>query len=503
MSKVNTTYPEINATEAVEAIFNNSTIGLSGFTVAGAPKAIPLALAKKANELHKKGEQFQVRVFAGASSGNDVDNILAEAEAVSYRIPYQSSKSMRKSINNEKIDFTDIHLSHLSQMIQFGFLGKIDIAVIEATEITQDGKVYLTTGIGASPVLLKNAEKIIIEINRFHSPRLRDLTDIYSLPLPPHRNQIPIYHPLDKIGQPYATVDPSKVLGIVYTDSSDEEESFTLPCKIHNQIAENVVGFLHNEMIAGRIPKTFLPIQSGVGNVGNAVMQGLGNNPDIPPFYMYTEVLQDSIMDLLREKIVTGASTCGLVISKENLSKMYDDMDFFIDKIVLRPQELSNNPGIARRLGVIAINTALEMDIYGNVNSTHVCGTKMMNGIGGSGDFERNAYLAIFVAPSFAKGGRISSIIPMCSHIDSSEHSVEVLITEQGVADLRGLSPLSRSKVIIENCAHPAYRDYLKDYVKRANPGHIRHDLKRCFELHQNLMEKGAMLPELDLSDFL
>lgn len=234
-------------------------------------------------------------------------------------------------------------------------------------------------------------------------------------------------------------------MGIVYTDSADEEESFTLPCKIHNQIAENVVGFLHNEMIAGRIPKTFLPIQSGVGNVGNAVMQGLGNNPDIPPFYMYTEVLQDSIMDLLRDKIVTGASTCGLVISKDNLSKMYDDMDFFIDKIVLRPQELSNNPGIARRLGVIAINTALEMDIYGNVNSTHVCGTKMMNGIGGSGDFERNAYLAIFVAPSFAKGGRISSIIPMCSHIDSSEHSVEILITEQGVADLRGLSPLSRS----------------------------------------------------------
>lgn len=495
-------YPELSADEAAATIQNNATVGFSGFTAAGSPKVIPAALAQRAEEFHRKGEVFQVRVLAGASTGNAVDNVLAEADAVSYRAPYQSSKSMRNLINQEKMDFVDFHLSHFPQVLKFGFLGNVDVAVVEATEVTRDGRVYLTTGIGASPALLEKAGKVLIEINRFHSPRLCEMIDIFTLPLPPHRSPIPIYHPLDRIGFPYATVDPSKVVGVVYTDIADDEESFNPAAPIHERIAENVVGFLHGEMEAGRIPKTFLPVQSGVGNVGNAVMEGLGKHPEIPPFYMYTEVFQNSCMELLKSGKIAGASTCGLVISKANLEEMYSNMNAFVDKIVLRPQELSNNPGLARRLGVIAMNTALEMDIYGNVNSSHVCGTSMMNGLGGSGDFERNAYLAIFMAPSYAKGGRISAVVPMCSHIDSSEHSVEVLVTEQGVADLRGLSPRARARSIIDNCAHPAYRDYLNHYVESASPGHIRHDLKRCFDLHRNLMEKGAMLPDLDMSIF-
>lgn len=94
-----------------------------------------------------------------------------------------------------------------------------------------------------------------------------------------------------------------------------------------------------------------------------------------------------------------------------------------------------------RQLGVLSLNTALEIDIYGHVNSTHVCGQTMMNGIGGSGDFARNAYLSLLTCPSVAKGGRISTIVPMASHIDHNEHSVEIVVTEQGLADLRGLAP--------------------------------------------------------------
>lgn len=101
------------------------------------------------------------------------------------------------------------------------------------------------------------------------------------------------------------------------------------------------------------------------------------------------------------------------------------------------------------------MNTALEADIFGNVNSTHVTGTKMMNGIGGSGDFTRNAYLSIFTCPSTAKGGKISAIVPMVSHLDHSEHSVQVLITEQGVADLRGKSPIQRAHAINRKLRSP------------------------------------------------
>jgi acyl-CoA hydrolase len=161
---------------------------------------------------------------------------------------------------------------------------------------------------------------------------------------------------------------------------------------------------------------------------------------------------------------------------------------------VLRPQELTNNPGLIRRLGVIAVNVPLEVDVYGLANSTHVAGTQLVNGIGGSGDFMRNAYLSIFVAPSTAKEGRISTIVPMVSHVDHNEHSVQVVITEQGVADLRSLGPLERAHAIIERCAHPSYRDYLRRYLVDAPLGHFRHDLERCFELHRRLLATGSML---------
>jgi succinyl-CoA:acetate CoA-transferase len=95
---------------------------------------------------------------------------------------------------------------------------------------------------------------------------------------------------------------------------------------------------------------------------------------------------------------------------------------------VLRPQEISNHPEVIRRLGLITINTALECDIYGNVNSTHVGGTHMMNGIGGSGDFARNAHLSVFVTKSIAKNGAISSIVPMVTHVDHTEHDTDIIV---------------------------------------------------------------------------
>ena len=163
---------------------------------------------------------------------------------------------------------------------------------------------------------------------------------------------------------------------------------------------------------------------------------------------MYTEVIQDAVIGLMRQGRVKFGSTCSLTVTNDCLKSIYDDMDFFRDKFIIRPSEISNSPEIVRRLGVISMNTAIEADIYGNINSTHISGTKMMNGIGGSGDFTRNAYISIFTCPSVAKEGKISAIVPMVSHMDHSEHSVNILITEQGIADLRGKSPVERAKAI-------------------------------------------------------
>ncbi|WP_313470411.1 acetyl-CoA hydrolase/transferase C-terminal domain-containing protein, partial [Lysinibacillus sp.] len=168
------------------------------------------------------------------------------------------------------------------------------------------------------------------------------------------------------------------------------------------------------------------------------------------------------------------------------------------DKIMFRPQEISNNPEVIRRLGVISFNTAIEVDIYGNVNSTHINGTKIMNGIGGSGDFARNARITIFVTSSLAKDGAISTIVPFVSHIDHTEHDVDVIVTEQGYADLRGLPPVKRAEKLIE-IAHPKYRPQLRAYFEEAKEkvgGQTPHILEKAFSFHKHLKENGTMLFE-------
>lgn len=254
------------------------------------------------------------------------------------------------------------------------------------------------------------------------------------------------------------------------------------------------MNFLAGEIKSGRIPEEFLPIQSGVGNVANAVMASLGDNPDIPTFQMYTEVIQDAVIELIRKGKVSFASGCSLTITTPVLQSVYEELEFFRDKLILRPQEMSNSPELVRRLGLITINTALEADIFGNVNSTHVMGAKMMNGIGGSADFTRSAYISIFTTPSTAKGGNISAIVPLVTHVDQNEHSVNVLITEHGVADLRGKRPVDRAKCIIENCVDPLYRQILRDYLALSGPSHTPQNLKACFGMHITFQETGNML---------
>lgn len=491
-----TPFPILTAEEAAELIPHGATVAFSGFTPAGAAKAVPKAVAARARRLHEGGAPYQIRVLSGASTGASLDDALANADAISWRAPYQSSGPLRKRINDGRVAFVDMHLSHVPQSVLFGFFGPIDVAVIEATEITSDGRVYLTTSIGAAPTFLQVAKKVIIELNRHPARGISDMADIVVPKPPPHRHALDLDHPLQRLGKAYARVDPEKVVGIVETNLADELGGFDPPDAVSQAIAGHVVRFLLDELVAGRIPKSFLPLQSGVGNIANAVLYGLGDSPDIPDFLMYTEVFQSAAFDLMRRGRLLGASTCALTLAPEQMKALGEDLMFFAPRVVLRPQEISNNPAVLRQLGVLSLNTALEVDIYGHVNSTHVCGQTMMNGIGGSGDFARNAYLSLFMCPSVAKGGRISTIVPMASHVDHNEHSVQIVVTEQGLADLRGLAPAERARLIIDRCAHPAYRDYLHRYVREAGPGHIRHDLSRCFELHQNLIRTGSMLPD-------
>ena len=432
-------------------------------------------------------------MYTGASTGDSLDGALARANAIAFRTPYQSNKDLRNALNSGQAEYFDMHLSHLAQELRYGFMPKPKFMIIEACQLTDEGEIVPTTGVGNAPTLCRLADHIIVELNHAQPEALRGLHDIYEPQDPPCREAIPVYHVADRVGSDCIKVDPSKILCVVETNRPNEVGAFTPSDEVTRKIGENVATFLENEMKAGRIPASFLPIQSGVGNIANAVLGALGENPHIPPFEMYTEVIQDAVIDLMKKGDVKYASGCSLTISAEKMDEVFADIDFFKKHVVLRPQEISNNPEVARRLGLITINTALEADIFGNINSTHVLGTKMMNGLGGSGDFTRNAYISIFTTPSMAKGGKISAIVPYVSHIDHSEHSVKILITEYGVADLRGKSPRQRAELIIENCVAPEYRPLLREYLEKAPQGHTPLNLNNCFAMHKALAETGDM----------
>ena len=487
-------YPILTAEEAATFIQNGQQIAFSGFTPAGGTKAIPSAIAAKAEKEHAEGRDFKVSVVTGASCGDLCEGVLARAKAIKYRAPYQTNGDCRNEINANEISYTDLHLSMTPQYMNYGFMGKFDWAIVEAADVSENGEILLTTSVGISPTGLKLADKILIELNAHQDAKaLYGMHDIYETANPPFRREIPIYSAGDRIGSPVVKVDPKKIVGIVKTDMADQVAPFKPSDPITQKIGQNVADFLAAEMKAGRIPASFLPIQSGVGNIANAVLGALGENPDIPQFSMYSEVLQDSVIDLISQGHIKCASATSLTCTAEKIDEVYKNIDFFRDKLVLRPQEISNSPEVARRIGIISMNTAIEVDLSGNVNSSHVMGKNIMNGIGGSGDFTRAAYLSIYTCPSVAKGGLISAIVPNVSHVDHTEHSVNIIVTEHGVADLRGKSPMERAKEMIEKCAHPDYKPLLNDFLKSVPCGHTPLTLSKAYAFHEAFLANKDM----------
>lgn len=482
----------VSADEAATLITDGMNVGVSGFTPSGYPKKTTLALAKAI----KAGKKCCINIWSGASVGPEIEEALAEVGGISGRMPYYaaSNKTLRRQINTGSVTYIDQHLSHFAQQIDYGFYGDVDVAIVEAAAINADGSIVLGSGVGNTPMLVKHAKKIIVEVNTSIPLTLEGMHDIYICSKPPKRTEIPIYHVGDRIGSPYVSCGLDRITCIVESDIVDHVRNLSAPDEASKKIAANLVDFLEHEQRHGRLPQQMLPLQSGVGSIANAVLMGLAESK-FDNLTMYSEILQDSVFKLIKCGKVTQASGCAFTPSPTVWEMYKEDPELYRNRIVLRPLDISNNPEVIRRLGVISMNTPLEFDIYGQANSTHVMGNRMMNGIGGSGDYMRNGYLTIFSTPSTAKGGNISSVVPMVSHADHTEHDTMIFITEQGVADIRGLSPLKRAKLIIEKCAHPDFREQLYDYLKMAQRknGHEPVDLEHAFDMHIALEKTGTM----------
>jgi succinyl-CoA:acetate CoA-transferase len=482
-----------SAADAALLIRDGMRVGASGFTRAGDAKAVPLALAERARNSRAP---LRITLMTGASLGHDVDRTLTEAGVLARRLPFQVDTTLRQAINRGEVMFVDQHLSETVEMLRANQLGKLDIAIIEATAITETGGIVPTSSVGNSASFAILADKVIVEINLAQPATFEGLHDIWIPGRRPHREPLRIVRPQDRVGTAAIDVPPEKIAAIVITDKADSASTVLPADEDTARIAGHLIEFLQHEVMHGRMPSPLPPLQAGIGTIANSVLAGFVDAP-FEALTMYSEVLQDSTFDLIDAGKMIFASGASITLSAARQKQVFGELERYRDKLVLRPQEVSNHPEVIRRLGLIALNTALEFDIYGNVNSTHVGGTHMMNGIGGSGDFARNSSCAIFATKSVAKDGRISSVVPMVPHCDHNEHDVDVVVTEQGLADLRGLAPRERATLIIERCAHPAYRDLLRDYYRDALKvgGQTPHVLQQAFAFHVRLNETGSMLP--------
>ncbi|KAF8882757.1 acyl-CoA carboxylate CoA-transferase [Gymnopilus junonius] len=481
-------------------------IGWSGFTGVGYPKTIPTVRAL----LLLPRKSFNL--FVGASVGPEVEDRWAKLDMIARRYPHQVGKEIAKGINAGRIAFADKHLSMFPQDLVYGYYSlhkkhgdprrPLDWAIVEATAITEDGWIVPGASVGATPEILQTAEKIVVEVNT-RIPNLEGLHDINQSFVPPYRQPYLIVRPEDRIGHTAIPIDPDRVVAIVESTMPDNTGSNAPENEQSKAIARHLINFLSDEVEAGRLPPSLLPLQSGIGNVANSIIGGLAEGP-FQSVQVWTEVLQDTFLRFFDSGKLEFATATSIRFSPEGFDHFYKNWATYKDRLLLRSQQVANSPEIIRRLGVIAMNTPLEVDIYAHANSTNAMGSRMLNGLGGSGDFLRNAKLSIMHTPSARPSKTdptgISCIVPFASHIDQTEHDLDVIVTEQGLADLRGLSPRERAPVIIKNCAHPDYRDMLMEYYERAlheclkrGAGHEPHMLRNAFKMHLSLQDNGTM----------
>lgn len=480
----------MSAEQAADFIKDGMVVGMSGFTRAGDPKKVPFEFAKLA-----EGGKRKIHLMTGASLGADVDGAMARADSIWKRTPFMSDRDMRAAINQGRVLYYDLNLGDLAPMIRNGHLPEPEVAVVEVTAVTEDGYLIPTTSCGSTDAFVEKAKQIILEVNLAVPDGLEGVHDIYvpQTRLMPGPAAIPIMDVMDRAGTKGIKCDMSKIVGIVLTDQLDSASENVLADPAQDAMAVNLRNYFLGEIKAGRLTESLFPLQAGVGSVANAGLWGLLEGP-FKGLTMWSEVLQDSTWDLIDSGRMTFATGTSITISPKKTEEVYGNWERYQDKVCLRPIYITNSAEIIKRINLIAVNTAMDVDIYGNVNSTNIAGSNMQNGIGGSGDFAVNAHTTIFLTRSASPNGKLSRVLPMVPHVDHNEHNVDIIITENGIADLRGCSPRERAEKIIA-ISSPDYKEELNAYFREAceRGGHTPHVLEKAFDFFKRQRETGSM----------
>lgn len=479
------------ADEAVLLIQNNMTIATTGNAYSGFPGTLLLAMTEM---LAKK--RGKITIFCAGALGVDIENAFQKGDIVSKRLGSLGSRVMRKAVNEGRMEFLDVKSGLFPLQVARGDFGPVDVAMIEAVAITEEGNIVPSTALTDGARWVQCARKVLVEINPWIPTSLEGFHDVYLPEITPCANPIPLGDITGRIGTSFIPVKEGKIAAIVEATYPVQETGKSSKTDgVNKQIADNFIQFLEHQSDSGLLPTPLPPLEIGIGEVSDMIVQRLRDS-SLKDIKFFAPGITESALNLMDEGKVRFISATNLRMGRSGLEHFFENIEFYRKHILLRPLDIINSGEIIRRMGVIALNTAIEVDIQGQVNSSHLMGVDIVGGIGGSYDYSRNALISIFLTPSTTKSGEISHIVPLVSHVDHTEHEVDVIITEQGLADLRGVEPMKRASLIIESCAHPGYRQALREYLNHAKErGSGRQPLfmEKAFSFHQRFSANKSM----------
>ena len=343
--------------------------------------------------------------------------------------------NVREAINDGRADYTPIYLSEIEELFESGAM-PIDVALVEVSPPDSHG--YCSFGVGVDTTLTaaKCARYVIAQVNNYMPRTYGDsfihVSDIDAV--------VESSRPLCELKKP------------VVTD-------------MHVAIARNVAGLIEDGAV----------LQTGIGGIPDAVLPFLMDRKDLG---VHSELVSDGVISLIEAGVVTGARKSfkprkiivGFVLGSKSMFEFVDNNPIF----EFHPTAYTNDPAlIARNENMVAINSALQVDLTGQVCSDSI-GNQFYSGIGGQVDFLRGASRSkggkpIIAISSTAKNGTISRIVPTLSPgagVVTSRGLVRYVVTEHGVAYLHGKTIRERAKALVE-IAHPKFRDELYEYCEK------------------------------------
>lgn len=343
--------------------------------------------------------------------------------------------NVREAINDGRADYTPIYLSEIEELFEGGIM-PIDVALLQLSPPDPHGFCSFGVGVDTSLTAAKCARYVVAQINdqmpRTYGDSFIHVTDLDAI--------VDSCRPLCEMKQP------------VITD-------------MHKAIARNVAGLIEDGAV----------LQTGIGGIPDAVLPFLMDRKDLA---VHSELVSNGLIPLIEAGVITGARKnfkprkiiLGFAIGTKRLFDFLDNNPIF----EFHPTAYTNNPElIARNDNMVAINSALQIDLTGQVCSDSI-GSQFYSGIGGQVDFLRGAARSkggksIIAISSTAKNGAISRIVPMLSPgagVVTSRGLIRYVVTEYGVAYLHGKTIRQRAQALID-IAHPKFREELYQFCEK------------------------------------